>query len=256
MPHRGIVRLVWGLDCLPVQPTDVFLQLSSMSFDLSTWEIWYPLLHGARLAIFPPRFESFQDLGRVLDRERVTCLWLTASLFNAIIDEYPQALSGVRDLLIGGEALSVPHVKRALQLLPSTRIINGYGPTEATTFTHCYPIPRALEPASAFHSDRTSDRRHGGVDSGPQLNPVPIGVPGELYVGGDGLARGYRNQPELTAAKFVPHPFDETPGARLYATGDRVRYLPDGRRRVSRPVRSPGEDPRISHRAGRASRPR
>ena len=228
VPHRGIVRLVWGLDCLPVQPTDVFLQLSSMSFDLSTFEIWHPLVHGARLAIYPPRFQSFQQLGRVLDRERVTCLWLTASLFNAVIDEYPQALAGVRDLLIGGEALSVPHVKRALQLLPSTRIINGYGPTEATTFTHCYPIPRTLDPALR---SIPIGRPIGGTEAwilDPQLNPVPIGVPGELYVGGDGLARGYRNQPELTAARFVPHPFDDGPGARLYATGDRTRYLPDG----------------------------
>ena len=228
VPHRGVVRLVWGLDCLPVQPTDVFLQLTSMSFDLSTLEIWYPLLHGARLAIFPPRFESFQDLGRVLDQERVTCLWLTASLFNAIIDDAPQALSGVRDLLVGGEALSVPHVKRALQLLPSTRIINGYGPTEATTFTHCHPIPRTLEPALR---SIPIGRPIGGTEGwilDPRLNPVPVGVPGELYVGGEGLARGYRNQPELTAAKFIPHPFDETPGARLYATGDRARYLADG----------------------------
>ena len=226
--HRGIVRLVRGLDCLAVQPTDIWLQLSSMSFDLSTLEIWHPLVHGACLAMFPGRFESFQDVGRVLHHERVTSLWLTASLFNAIIDEYPQALSSVRDLVIGGEALSVPHVKRALDLLPATRIVNGYGPTEATTFTHCYPIPRQLDPVlRSIPIGLPIGGTEGWILDGA-LQPAPIGVPGELYVGGDGLARGYRNQPGLTARKFIPHPFDDTPGARLYATGDRARYLPDG----------------------------
>ncbi|HEY3045173.1 MAG TPA: amino acid adenylation domain-containing protein [Vicinamibacterales bacterium] len=226
--HRAIVRLVRGLDCLAVQPRDIWLQLSSMSFDLSTLEIWHPLVHGACLAMFPGRFESFQDLGRVLHHERVTSLWLTASLFNAIIDEHPQALSGVRDLVIGGEALSVPHVKRALDLLPATRIVNGYGPTEATTFTHCYSIPRLLEPSwRSIPIGLPIGGTEGWILDGA-LQPTPIGVPGELYVGGDGLARGYRNQPALTAKKFIPHPFDDTPGARLYATGDRARYLPDG----------------------------
>ena len=227
--HRGVVRLVRGLDFLPMQPTDVFLQLSSMTFDLSTLEIWYPLVHGARLALFPGRLESFRDLALVLNRERVTCLWLTASLFNAIIDEYPLALSGVRDLLIGGEALSVPHVRRALDLLPSTRLINGYGPTEATTFTHCYTIPRTLDTTlRSIPIGRPIGATEGWILDG-RLNPVPIGVPGQLYVGGDGLARGYRNQPALTAKKFIAHPFDRHPDARLYATGDRARFLPDGR---------------------------
>ncbi|OLD55650.1 MAG: hypothetical protein AUI64_03230 [Acidobacteria bacterium 13_1_40CM_2_64_6] len=226
--HRGIVRLVTGLDFFRVEPADVFLQLSSVSFDLSTFEIWHPLLHGAGLALFPGRLESFEHLAQLLKRHRVTCLWLTASLFNAVIDECPQALSGVRELFIGGEALSVPHVQSALRLLPSTRLINGYGPTEATTFTHCYPIPRDL-PAAA--RSVPIGRPIAGTDAwilDTHLNPVPIGAPGELYVGGDGLARGYRHQPALTAKSFMAHPFTTTDGARLYRTGDRARYLPDG----------------------------
>ena len=124
---------------LPGDSSDVFLLLSSMSFDLSTLEIWHPLLHGARLAIYPGPFGSFQELASVLERERVTSLWLTASLYNAIIDECPEALSSVRDLVIGGEPLSVPHVAaRARPAAGRRQIINGYGPTEATTFTHCY----------------------------------------------------------------------------------------------------------------------
>lgn len=226
--HRGIVRLVTGLDFFRVEPEDVFLQLSSVSFDLSTFEIWHPLLHGAGLALFPGRLESFENLAQLLKVHRVTCLWLTASLFNAVIDERPQALSGVRELFIGGEALSVPYVQSALRLLPSTRIINGYGPTEATTFTHCYPIPRDL-PAAA--RSVPIGRPIAGTDAwilDTHLNPVPIGAAGELYVGGDGLARGYRHQPALTAKSFIPHPFATTAGARLYRTGDRARYLPDG----------------------------
>jgi aspartate racemase len=229
VPHRGIVRLAFGLDSLPGDSSDVFLLLSSMSFDLSTLEIWHPLLHGARLAIYPGPFGSFQELASVLERERVTSLWLTASLYNAIIDECPEALSSVRDLVIGGEPLSVPHVVRGLDLLPATQIINGYGPTEATTFTHCYAVPRPHDRTVRSIPIGWPIAATEGWILDPYLNPAPIGIPGELYVGGDGLARGYRNQPALTAKKFIPHPFDRTPGARLYATGDRARFLPDGR---------------------------
>jgi acyl-coenzyme A synthetase/AMP-(fatty) acid ligase/acyl carrier protein len=131
-------------------------------------------------------------------------------------------------LLIGGEALSVPHVRRALGWLPATQIINGYGPTESTTFTCCYPVPRHLPPAvSSIPLGRPIANTEVFVLD-LHLQPVPIGVPGELYVGGDGLARGYHKRPELTAEKFIPHPFRADPGARLYRTGDLVRYLADG----------------------------
>ncbi|HWB41417.1 MAG TPA: non-ribosomal peptide synthetase, partial [Gemmatimonadales bacterium] len=226
--HRGVVRLVCGADYAAFGAEETFLQLAPISFDASTFELWGALTHGARCVLFPGTMPEPQELGAILRRERVSTLWLTASLFNSVIDEAPAALSGVRQLLIGGEALSVPHVRRALGLLPGTRIVNGYGPTESTTFTCCYPVPRHLPPAaSSIPLGRPIANTEVFVLD-PHLRPAPIGVPGELYVGGDGLARGYHRRPELTAENFIPHPFRSEPGARLYRTGDRVRYLADG----------------------------
>jgi amino acid adenylation domain-containing protein len=227
VPHRGIVRLAFGLDSLPGDSSDVFLLLSSMSFDLSTLEIWHPLLHGARLAIYPGPFGSFQELASVLERERVTSLWLTASLYNAIIDECPRRC---HQSAISSSAAS--HSRSLMSCAGSTCCRRPdhqrLRSTEATTFT---TVTRCR-----VHMTERCDRSIGwpiaateGWILDPYLNPAPIGIPGELYVGGDGLARGYRNQPALTAKKFIPHPFDRTPGARLYATGDRARFLPDGR---------------------------
>jgi amino acid adenylation domain-containing protein len=226
--HRGIVRLVCGAGYADFGPGETFLQLAPMSFDASTFELWGALVHGARCALYPGTGPAPQELGAILRRERVSILWLTASLFNTIIDEAPEVLSGVRQLLIGGEALSVPHVRRALRRLPAVRIINGYGPTESTTFTCCYPVPPRLLPRlSSIPLGRpiantevfVLDRRR---------QPVPVGVPGELYIGGDGLARGYHRRPGLTAERFIPRPFGAEPGERLYRTGDVVRYLADG----------------------------
>ena len=145
-----------------------------------------------------------------------------------MIDDAPEALSGVRHLLIGGETLSVSHVQRALLRLPETQIINGYGPTESTTFTCCYSIPRQLQ-------NSVNSIPIGRPIANTQVylldargSPVPVGVAGELCIGGDGLARGYLNRPDLTAEKFIPDPFSGTPGARLYKTGDWARYLSDG----------------------------
>ncbi|MBA3260828.1 MAG: amino acid adenylation domain-containing protein, partial [Gemmatimonadales bacterium] len=145
--HRGVVRLVCGAGYASFGADETFLQLAPISFDASTFELWGALTHGARCVLFPGPTPAPQELGAVLQRDRVSTLWLTASLFNTVIDEAPEALSGVRQLLIGGEALSVPHVRRALGWLPATQIINGYGPTESTTFTCCYPVPRHLPPA-------------------------------------------------------------------------------------------------------------
>ena len=226
--HRGVVRLVCGAGYAQFGPGETFLQLAPIAFDASTFELWGALVNGSRCVLFPGTSPGPRELGTVLRRERVSTLWLTASLFNTVIDEAPDALSGLRQLLIGGEALSVPHVRRALKLLPDVRIINGYGPTESTTFTCCYPIPRNLPSGiSSIPLGRPIANTEVWVLD-PYLQPVPVGVPGELYVGGDGLARGYHRRPELTAQRFIPHPFRTDPGARLYRTGDLVRYLADG----------------------------
>ena len=226
--HQGVLRLLVGVDYVRIDANQSFLHLAPSSFDASTFEIWGALLHGARCVLFPEKVPIPNELGNILRHYHVSTLWLTASLCNTVIDEAPEALSEVRQLLIGGEALSVSHVRRALGLLPGTQIINGYGPTESTTFTCCYAIPPRLdENTNSIPIGRPiANTKVYLLDS--HLSPVPIGISGELYIGGDGLARGYLNRPELTAEKFIPHPFSHEPGARLYKTGDLARYLPDG----------------------------
>ena len=227
VPHRAVVRLVKTTDYASFAADEVFLQLAPLAFDASTFEIWGPLLNGARLEIFPPHAPSLAELGEFIQNRGVTTLWLTAGLFHQMIEEQSHSLRGVRQLLAGGDVLSVPHVKRALVELPDCRLINGYGPTENTTFTCCHPITTAdVEGRSIPIGRPIANTQVYLLDA--SLQPVPIGVPGELYAGGDGLALGYLNQPDLTAERFIPNPFSHDPRARLYRTGDLARWLSDG----------------------------
>jgi amino acid adenylation domain-containing protein len=228
IPHRAVVRLLFCQDYAHFSQDEVFLQLAPLSFDASTFEIWGTLLHGGRCVLFPGRVPVTAELGSLLRREQVSTVWLTASLFNSVVDEDPEALSGVSQLLIGGEALSPSHVARAFKALPSTRIINGYGPSENTTFTCCYSIPRFTQeiPEAIPIGKPIANTQVYLLDS--HRNLVPVGVNGELYIGGDGLARGYLNRPELTAERFVSDSFSGCAGDRLYRTGDLAHYQPDG----------------------------
>lgn len=225
--QRNIVRLVKNTNYASFGRDEVFLQFAPTSFDASTFEIWGSLLNGARLALMPPGSASLDELAHALKRYQVTTLWLTAGLFHLMVDTHLEDLKGLRQLLAGGDVLSVPHVKKVLQDLRDCRLINGYGPTENTTFTCCYPV---IDPAAMNGSvpiGRPISNTHVYVLD-RNLNPAPVGIPGELYVGGDGLARGYLNRPELTAEKFISDPFDGRTGAQVYKTGDLVRYRPDG----------------------------
>jgi amino acid adenylation domain-containing protein len=228
VPHRGVVRLVFGNDYATFGAKEVFLQLAPTLFDAATFEIWAPLLHGARCVLFPGSVPAPEELGSILRTHRVSILWLTASLFNSIIDQAPEALSEVRMVLTGGEVLSVEHIRRAQELLPNTTFVNGYGPTESTTFTCCYTIPKLTDnPLLSIPIGRPI----GNTDVyilDKRLTPVPIGVAGELHVGGAGLARGYLNQPQQTAEKFIRHCLPQRGIQRLYKTGDLARYLPNG----------------------------
>jgi amino acid adenylation domain-containing protein/non-ribosomal peptide synthase protein (TIGR01720 family) len=227
VPHRGVLRLLFGVDYVQLGPAERILVLAPVSFDASTFEIWGALLHGGCCVVFPESMPTPDALRRVLREQGVTTLWLTSSLFNGIVDHAAGALSSVRQLLTGGEALSIAHVRRAYERLPLTQLVNGYGPTESTTFACCHRIPRDLA------ADATSvpiGRPIGNtqvyiLDASGQL--APTGVPGELYIGGDGVARGYMNRPDLTAERFVPDPFSRVAGARLYRTGDLVRWRTD-----------------------------
>jgi amino acid adenylation domain-containing protein len=229
VPHRGITRLVLNTSYTPLDASRILLQLAPISFDASTLEIWGALLHGARCVLFPGGSVPDPDLLEgVIRNQGVTTLWLTASLFNTIVSEQPSALSTVAEILTGGEALSVPHVRRALEALPRSQLVNGYGPTESTTFTTCYRIPRPLpEGVTSISIGQPISNTEVCILDG-ELRAVPPGEPGELCIGGDGLAVGYLNRPKLTDERFVAHPFSDQPDARLYRTGDRVRLLPDG----------------------------
>jgi amino acid adenylation domain-containing protein len=227
--HRGVVRLVRNMDYIDFGPDDTFLHVTSLSFDPSTFEIWMPLLNGARLAIFPPRAVTLGALGKCIRQLGVTALQLTTPMFHLMVDENPEALAGVRSLVSGGEAFSPDHVRRALESLPNTRLSLCYGPTENTTITTAYRPASAqdlLPHATVPLGYPIANSQVYVLDQ--HLQPVPIGVTGEIYAGGDGVARGYLNRPELTAERFLPDPFHGDPGARLYRTGDLGRYLSDG----------------------------
>jgi amino acid adenylation domain-containing protein/non-ribosomal peptide synthase protein (TIGR01720 family) len=225
VPHRAVVRLVSGADYADFGPAEVFLQLAPYAFDAATLEIWGPLLSGGRLVVPPPGELSLDEIGALLARHGITTLWLTAGLFHQLVDLALPALAGLRQLLAGGDVLSPPHVGRARAGLPGTRLINGYGPTENTTFTCCFRVMPETDLARALPIGRPIANtrvylldRHGAS--------LPMGVAGELAAGGDGLAQGYLDRPDLTAERFVPHP--HAAGERLYRTGDRARFRSDG----------------------------
>jgi amino acid adenylation domain-containing protein len=227
VPHRGIARLVQQPDFVNIFANDVFLQVSPVSFDASTLEIWGALTNGARLALMPPGQPSLEQIGEVIRRESVSILWLTAGLFNLMVDERLEDLSPVKQLLAGGDVLSVPHIRRALAKLPNTQIINGYGPTENTTFTCCYQIPRDLPETGSVpigHPIRGTTIHI--VDE--HFREVADGEEGELVTGGLGLALGYWNRPELTTERFITAKFAGDPNERFYRTGDHVRRRSDG----------------------------
>jgi amino acid adenylation domain-containing protein/non-ribosomal peptide synthase protein (TIGR01720 family) len=223
--HRNVLRLILpGNTYARMTADEVFLQFAPLAFDASTFEIWGSLLNGARLAVFPGYLPSPDELAQFIQTHQVTTLWLTAGLFHQMVDSSPDGLGVVRQLLAGGDVLSVPHLEQAQRQWPMCRIINGYGPTENTTFTCCYDVAQGLGMSAPIGRPIANTQVYI-LDK--ELQPLPVGVAGELYIGGDGLARGYHNQPGLTAEKFVPNPLGVA-GQRLYKTGDLARYLPDG----------------------------
>jgi amino acid adenylation domain-containing protein/non-ribosomal peptide synthase protein (TIGR01720 family) len=224
--HRAVVRLVTDADFCSMQPSETFLLLAPLTFDAATFEIWGPLLNGGRLVIYPERLVSLEDLERILLRHKVTTLWLSAGLFHQIVDNRPEMLACVKQLLAGGDVLSPRHVRSQLDRFPECKVINGYGPTENTTFTCCHGMTGSASVGDSVPIGSPIARTHVYVVDGYD-QMAPIGVPGELCVTGDGLARCYLNDVRFTAERFVPDPFSAIPG-RMYRTGDLVRFLPSG----------------------------
>jgi aspartate racemase len=225
--HRGIVRLVRGTNYCRFGPDEVFLQFAPMSFDASTFEIWGALLNGSQLVLMPPKSSSLEELEVAVRRHSVTTLWLTASLFHLMVEERPEGLRPLRQLLAGGDVLSPRHVRIFLKHAGDTSLINGYGPTENTTFTSCHTISADGAVSESIPIGKPiSNTQVYLLDE--QLNPVSPGETGELYTAGDGVARGYLNDPDATADKFLTDPFTDEPHQRMYRTGDLARWRTDG----------------------------
>jgi amino acid adenylation domain-containing protein/non-ribosomal peptide synthase protein (TIGR01720 family) len=227
--HGNVARLVTGADYAPLGPGETLLQVCNVAFDVSTFEIWGPLLNGGRLAVFPGRRPALDDLAAAIARHGATTLWLTAGLFHQMVQERLEGLRPLRRLLAGGDALAPAPVRRVLAELPGCVLIDGYGPTENTAFTTRHVMTAAdladkrLEITVPIGAPIRGTTVHV-LDA--DLRPVPVGVWGELFTGGEGVARGYLQRPVLTATAFVPDPWEE--GSRLYRTGDLVRWRPDG----------------------------
>jgi natural product biosynthesis luciferase-like monooxygenase protein/amino acid adenylation domain-containing protein len=228
IPHRAVHNLVRGTNYITLEESDVVAQVSNSSFDAATFEVWGALLSGARLVIIEKDVAlAPHALAAQLEAHGVTVMFLTTALFNHVARELPVAFRGLRHLLFGGEAVEPKWVREVLEQGRPGRLLHVYGPTETTTFAiwqevtsvdqqaRLVPIGRPLKNVQIYVLDE-------------HLRPVPVGVPGGLYVGGCGLARGYFDRPALTGERFIPDPFSSEPGARLYQTGDLARFLPDG----------------------------
>jgi amino acid adenylation domain-containing protein len=224
VPHRAVVRLVRATNYMRPGPGDRFGQVANISFDAATWEIWGALLNGAALVVIPRDAALAPlDLARLLREQQVTSLFLTTALFTRMAREVPEAFQGVRELLFGGEAADPAAARAVLAAGPPRRLLNVYGPTESTTYASWHPLDEVAPDAASLPIGRPlSNTSLHVLDR--WLAPVPPGAPGELAIGGDGLAQGYWNRPELTAERFVPHPGEV--GGRLYRTGDLVRRRP------------------------------
>ena len=225
--HGNVVSLVKDVDYVSLSDDDVLLATGSFSFDATTFEFFGMLLNGGRLVLCPENTLLNPDLLKqeIINRQ-VTIMWLTSSWLNQLVETDITLFGTLKTILAGGEKLSEKHIEKIRQTYPVLQIINGYGPTENTTFSLTYridetnisssiPIGKPLNKRSAYIFDES-------------LGLVPIGVVGELYLGGSGLSRGYLNQPALTTERFIKNPFDTSGETRLYKTGDLARWLPNG----------------------------
>jgi amino acid adenylation domain-containing protein len=238
VPHQAVTRLLFNTNYIQLEPDDIIAQVSNTSFDAATFEIWGTLLHGGKLVLIPKDvLLSPQDFAAHLHQQEISVLFLTTALFNQLASTVPQAFKNLRYLLFGGEAVDPRWVKEILEKAPPQRLLHVYGPTESTTFSSSHLVQEVPEGGKTIPIGRPiSNTQIYILDR--HLQPVPIGVAGELYIGGDGLAKGYLNRPELTEEKFIPlllyslsrgaREDESSHQERLYKTGDLARYLPDG----------------------------
>ncbi len=207
VPHQAVIRLLYNTNYIKLEPNDKVAQASNASFDAATFEIWGALLHGAQLVVMTKDVVlSPRDFAAYIRKYEISVLFLTTALFNQMARVVPQAFCSVRHLLFGGEAVDPICVLEVLRNGSPQRLLHVYGPTESTTFSTWYLVQTVPEEVTTLPIGRPiSNTQVYVLDQ--NLQPVPIGVKGELYIGGDGLAQGYINRPELTQEKFIPNPF-------------------------------------------------
>ncbi|KEK20755.1 non-ribosomal peptide synthetase, partial [Bacillus gaemokensis] len=224
--HRNIIRVVQDTNYISFSTQDKVLQLSSYAFDGSTFDIYGSLLNGSELILISKEvLLNMEKLTNYIVRENITVLFITTALFNVLVDVNINCLSNIRKVLFGGERVSVAHVRKAIQHIGENKIVHVYGPTESTVFATYYEVNEVEDKSENIPIGKPlSNTTTYIVNNNGHLQP--IGVAGELWVGGSGLARSYLNRPELTSEKFVNNPF--IPGERIYKTGDLVRWLSDG----------------------------
>ncbi|MGI9046869.1 MAG: amino acid adenylation domain-containing protein [Burkholderiales bacterium] len=224
--QRSVVRLVKNTDYAQLTADDAVAHISNTAFDAATFELWGALLNGGRLVIIDQdTLLSPEHFAAALAKYRISALFITVALFNMIAREAPTAFAHVRHLLVGGDALDPQAVASVLRAAPPERLLNAYGPTETTTFATWHQVREVAAGAVTLPIGRPVANTTAYILDA-HLQPAPIGVAGELHIGGPGVARGYLARPELTAAKFIADPFDQ--GGRLYKTGDLARFLPGG----------------------------
>ncbi len=226
--HLAVARLFSDKDLMELVETDGVAQIANFSFDASIFEIWGALLHGARLiGVNWEERLSPADLAKSIRNQEISIMLLTPGLLSRIVSTTPWVFASLRCLLVGGDSMEPGPVKEILEKGPPGRVLNVYGPTESTTFASWYQVAAIDRQTLNIPIGRPiSNTEIYILDANLQL--VPIGVPGEIYIGGDGLARCYINLPSLTGEKFIPNRFSASIGSRLYASGDLGRFLADG----------------------------
>ncbi|MFD0380213.1 amino acid adenylation domain-containing protein [Streptomyces sp. NPDC127112] len=227
LTHRGIARLTRDAR-IDFGPGDTVLHLAPATFDAALLEVWCTLARGGRLEIAPPGPQTLTELADLIAGRGVTALWLTAGLFHQLAEHRPDAFAGVRKLFTGGDVVSPHHVAAVLTRHPALTVVNGYGPTENTTFTCCGPLSEPPPPGAATVPIGTPVHGTRVYVVDPGGHPVPPGVPGELWAAGEGLAAGYLGRPDLTARAFPVPDTGRLRGVRCYRTGDLARFRPDG----------------------------
>ncbi|MGE5339900.1 MAG: amino acid adenylation domain-containing protein [Candidatus Omnitrophota bacterium] len=226
--HANVTRVVRNTNYIEITPEDRVLQLSNVAFDGSVFDIYGALLNSASLVLTTK--EEASDVDRLADlikREQVTVFFVTTALFNTLADWRIDCLEHVRNVLFGGERASVEHARKALQYMGKGRIINMYGPTETTVFASYYPVNDLADHAAMIPIGKPlSNTSLYILDR--YMNLLPVGVQGELFIGGTGVSRGYLNRPEFTADKFFSVSSVSSVREKLYKTGDLCRWLRDG----------------------------